>query len=247
MEHPTWDNLMPLLLENHSLQVLNRKVTMSLALIHPVKLDYHAHNYRPQVPRSCRPSHPCQQAIPIPESLHIKVDLILIGVFPSLKPLLRKQVRHFSLKGINSFVGKHVQGRAVKTVKGEDLSDVPDMTSKFFVEHQESPEIFDKTNIFMGAAQNVVAGTDTTSIALAAIFGNLLTHPAKLSALRQELRTSREAGKISSPITFNELLKLPYLQAVLKEAMRLNPSAALPTWRKVPAGSATKTRNFVPA
>lgn len=171
----------------------------------------------------------------------------MIGVFPSLKPLLRKQLRHFSLKGVNAFVGKHVRDRAARTAKGEDLSDVSDMTSKFFVEHQKSPEIFDKTNIFVGAAQNVVAGTDTTSIALAAIFENLITHPAKLSALRQELRAKREAGNISSPITFNESLKLPYLQAVLKEAMRLNPSAALPMWRKVPAGGATIAGNIFPA
>ena len=41
---------MPLSREHRSLRVLSQKVTMSLARIHLIKLEPHAHNYQPHVP-----------------------------------------------------------------------------------------------------------------------------------------------------------------------------------------------------
>jgi cytochrome P450 len=39
---------------------------------------------------------------------------------------------------------------------------------------------------------------------------------------------------------------MPYLQAVIKEALRLHPAAALPLERVVPEGGATITGSFFP-
>jgi len=61
------------------------------------------------------------------------------------------------------------------------------------------------------------AATDTTSGALARILSLLSTHQDVQNNLRQEIRKARESGDLS----YNELVALPYLDAVCRETLRL--------------------------
>ncbi|KAG4292439.1 hypothetical protein FPRO06_13692 [Fusarium proliferatum] len=54
--------------------------------------------------------------------------------------------------------------------------------------------------------------------------------------LRQELGDARASGHISNPITFREAQGLPYLQAVIKEGLRLHPAVGFTMPRVVPKG-----------
>ncbi|KAI0314380.1 cytochrome P450 [Amylostereum chailletii] len=65
------------------------------------------------------------------------------------------------------------------------------------------------------------AGTDTTSSLLARIIWMLAKHPGIQDKLREELREA-EAG--SGELNCDELFNLPYLEAVCKETLRLEPS-----------------------
>lgn len=53
-------------------------------------------------------------------------------------------------------------------------------------------------------------------------------------------------GAISSPIQFQEAQRLPYLQACIKEALRLHPATGLPLARVVPRGGVVLSGSFFP-
>ena len=80
------------------------------------------------------------------------------------------------------------------------------------------------------------AGSDTTAIALRAVVYFLLQNPTKLEKLRSEIAEMEAVGQLSNPVTYKEAIAMPYLQAVLKEAMRLHPSTGFTMGRVVPEG-----------
>ena len=95
---------------------------------------------------------------------------------------------------------------------------------------------------------NIVAGSDTTALTLTSILFHLIRYPYALQKLRDEINHRELEGRCSSPnITFKETQDMPYLQAIMKEAMRLKPVAGLPIWREVPIGGAEIAGQFFPA
>ncbi|XP_050374762.1 geraniol 8-hydroxylase-like [Argentina anserina] len=65
-----------------------------------------------------------------------------------------------------------------------------------------------------------VAGTDTTSVTLEWAMAELLHDPKTLSKAQEEL--DQMIGK-EKPIDESDVAKLPYLQAIIKETLRLHP------------------------
>jgi cytochrome P450 len=59
---------------------------------------------------------------------------------------------------------------------------------------------------------------DTTSGALARILYVLAQHPDVQKRLRQEITESRASG---DDLDYNDLLALPFLEAVIRETLRL--------------------------
>lgn len=64
--------------------------------------------------------------------------------------------------------------------------------------------------------------------------------------MRKELDEAAAKGKVSTPITFHEAQALPYLQACIKEGLRLHPATGLPLARVVPPEGATIAGTFFP-
>ncbi|GIK05161.1 hypothetical protein Aspvir_009263 [Aspergillus viridinutans] len=88
---------------------------------------------------------------------------------------------------------------------------------------------------------------DTTAIALRAVFYLLLRNPSAMAKLNAEIDNADQEGKLSNPISYRESMNhLPYLQAVLKEAMRLHPSVGLILEREVPKGGITICDRHIP-
>ena len=89
---------------------------------------------------------------------------------------------------------------------------------------------------------NINAGSDTVASTTRAIFHYLFTHPTTLHKLRSELDKAKADGKIQSTCpTWHESQSLKYLNAVIKEGLRLNPALSLPLERVVPAAGITLT------
>eukprot|EP00191_Tetraselmis_sp_GSL018_P019426 CAMPEP_0177579374 /NCGR_PEP_ID=MMETSP0419_2-20121207/918_1 /TAXON_ID=582737 /ORGANISM="Tetraselmis sp., Strain GSL018" /LENGTH=371 /DNA_ID=CAMNT_0019068021 /DNA_START=995 /DNA_END=2106 /DNA_ORIENTATION=- len=68
----------------------------------------------------------------------------------------------------------------------------------------------------------IVAGSDTTASSLAAALAMLAANPEAQSALREELRPL--GGRVPAA---GELERLPYLEAVVRETLRLYPAASV--------------------
>ncbi|ETS77432.1 hypothetical protein PFICI_11306 [Pestalotiopsis fici W106-1] len=132
--------------------------------------------------------------------------------------------------------GKSSSGDAASE---EGIDAATDFLTKFALSHTKNPDSFTVYHIAAGCDQNMAAGSDTTAISLSAIVYYLLKNPACLQKLREEINELRTAGTISSnKITFKESQDMPYLQAVMKEALRMHPALGLPLERVVPEGGA---------
>ncbi|KAK1494750.1 hypothetical protein CTAM01_08763 [Colletotrichum tamarilloi] len=87
----------------------------------------------------------------------------------------------------------------------------------------------DTGSIIDTCGSNYVAGSDTTGIALSATIWHIYHHPDKLAKLRSEI-DALGPGRI----TFSQAQALPYLNAVISEALRLHPSIVTISPREVP-------------
>lgn len=92
----------------------------------------------------------------------------------------------------------------------------------------------------------LIAGTDSTSNAIRNTLLSLVSTPRAYQRLQKEIDDGIAAGTISSPITFAEGKKLPYLQAVLFESLRLFPPAFGNLPKVVPPAGDTLGGVFVP-
>ncbi|KAI9080797.1 hypothetical protein K1719_037310 [Acacia pycnantha] len=68
----------------------------------------------------------------------------------------------------------------------------------------------------------LLAGTDTTSVAFQWAMAEIINHPRVLKKLREEMDSIVGSRRL---LKESDVPKLPYLQAVVKEVLRLHPSA----------------------
>ncbi|KAF4992377.1 hypothetical protein FDECE_13733 [Fusarium decemcellulare] len=123
----------------------------------------------------------------------------------------------------NEFVGAQIQDRLERGSQGQ---------FDFVTRLQKMGR--EESTIWRSCFANVAAGSDTTAISLRAIIYFLLKNPHAYRCLQDEIDTSIAEGKVSDPVTFGEASKMSYLQAVMKEAMRLHPAVQWSLPRYVP-------------
>ncbi|KAM5343954.1 hypothetical protein ACJ41O_012491 [Fusarium nematophilum] len=184
----------------------------------------------------------------------------VVGVYSHLHPYLAP---------LRGRLGKRGTGRAYivdftkqclaehqsspKAMAPEDSEYLPeqsgtmDLLSRFLARQSEDNSSFTQYHVLAGCVSNMVAGSDTTAISLSAILYHLLRHPEKLKVLRKEIDDffSNHPGALKR-ISLQESLQLPYLQAVIKEALRMHPATGLPLERVVPEGGVTICGRFFP-
>ncbi|MCJ1307795.1 hypothetical protein MMC25_001443 [Agyrium rufum] len=74
------------------------------------------------------------------------------------------------------------------------------------------------------AAVVIIAGADTTATAIRATFLHIITNPVVYRRLQEEIDTAIITRKVTRPvITDAEAKRLPYLQAVIMEGLRIFP------------------------
>jgi cytochrome P450 len=94
---------------------------------------------------------------------------------------------------------------------------------------------------------NVIAGSDTTGITLTAILYYLIRNPPSMKRLQDEIDDATSQGLLSQPASFSEASKLPYLQAVIKEGLRMHPAVGMLLARVVPDGGRELGGHYFPA
>ncbi|KAK3319973.1 pisatin demethylase [Cercophora scortea] len=94
----------------------------------------------------------------------------------------------------------------------------------------------------------IIAGSDTTATAISATMLHIITSPRVWTRLRAELDAAGiPARPRDSVITDAEARTLPYLQAVIKEGLRIHPPVVGLNPRVVPAGGDTFKGIHLPA
>ena len=131
--------------------------------------------------------------------------------------------------------------------KFPDSQGPADFLTKFLTIQRENPAKMTDIDILVSLSANIAAGSDTTSITLSAILYHLIRNPGTLKKLRAELDEASKEGKTSDPITFKESQDLPYLQAVIKEGLRIHPATGFTMPRIVPRGGKEMLERYFPA
>jgi len=96
------------------------------------------------------------------------------------------------------------------------------------------------------ALLQVVAGADTTATGLKTVMLCLMTDPAAYKRLQAEIENDVSKGTISAPIKDSEARQLPYLQAVIKEGLRVRSPAGGAFYKMVPPSGDMINGLFVP-
>ncbi|KAF7555155.1 hypothetical protein G7Z17_g2388 [Cylindrodendrum hubeiense] len=180
----------------------------------------------------------------------------LTGIFPSLhRPLYA--IRNY-LAGAKGAGRAYVLGFTKQRIREHQttpkaVSETPessttmlDFLSKFLAKHSDDPDTFTSYHVLAGCSANMFAGSDTTAISLSAVLYYLLKNPGCMQKLRDEIKSCEEQGSLSELPTFQESQQMPYLQAIIKETLRMHPATGLPLERVVPEGGTTIAGYYFP-
>ncbi|KAK1975068.1 pisatin demethylase [Colletotrichum cereale] len=85
-----------------------------------------------------------------------------------------------------------------------------------FIRHGLNQQECEVEGLFM-----IVAGTESTAGAIRSALIHVITCPPVYYKLKEEIKTAVSEGRASSPIQVEEAKKIPYLQAVIYEGLRM--------------------------
>ncbi|KAH8807907.1 cytochrome P450 [Xylogone sp. PMI_703] len=173
-----------------------------------------------------------------------------VGIFNEFHQIAYRLLGLLSAKSglgwISSFTIKQVEQRMREDEEkgGNETND--DFLAKALRLHKANPDKVTFGDVLCVCITNIGAGSDTTSVSLSGIMYGLIKNPEAMKKLRAEIDEKAAAGELSHPIRFQESQKMPYLQACIKEGLRLHPATGLPMGRVVPKGGATISDVFFP-
>ncbi|EFX00659.1 cytochrome p450 monooxygenase [Grosmannia clavigera kw1407] len=175
------------------------------------------------------------------KSLHSDMDNLglfshLLWLFPIFKatPILNTEHHRFW-----AFVRTQVHERM------ENKPDHPDVLSWLIDEYEslEKPTRQDLLNLYGDAYLIIVAGSDTTAVALTSMFFELACHPGIVEKLREEVDGYYRQHDKPDPLSLG---KLPYLQACVDESLRLHPAVPSGLQRITPPEGVQIDDIFIP-
>lgn len=147
----------------------------------------------------------------------------LVDAFPFLKPFDPQGIRRNTEKHLGhllELVSRFVQDRVRQRKQGGRLEN-SDFLDALLEYSGEGADYLTDKNIKIIILEMFLAGTETTGSTIQWAMAELLKNPNSLSKLKAEL------NQITRPVEEKDLGDLKYLQAVVKEVMRLHPSLPL--------------------
>lgn len=115
----------------------------------------------------------------------------------------------------------------------------------YYVMKQQDKGDLNLDEVIVNGALFIIAGTETTAGFLTGLF-NLITRAENRHILEILTKEVRENFKTDKDLNFEDLVKLPYMTAVIEEGLRMFPSAPIGFIRTVPTGGDTVSGHFVP-
>jgi cytochrome P450 len=139
---------------------------------------------------------------------------------------------------MNEFARAAIRKRQATTGRPDSLQKLIDARD------EETGARLSEDEIAAEAILQMIAGTDTTAITLAWAIHFLTKHPEYAKKLQEEIDAA--IPDIRTNITHDMVRDLPYLNAVLNEALRIHPVASGDAQRVVPPGGAQICGQFIP-
>ncbi|KAI4341257.1 hypothetical protein MLD38_026001 [Melastoma candidum] len=198
------------------------------------ELTRYTNNVISRMAMSCRCSGSENEADEIKEL--VKTCLSLAGKLSMgdvLGPWLRKldfsgngKKLFSTLVKYDNLIEKIIEEHERKAADGfvpESKKDLMDILLEIFKDPSAEPRI-SRNDLKSFLLDLFMAGTDTTSTAMQWAMGELINNPMVLQKLRDEIVSTIGSGRL---VNEKDVENLPYLRAVIKETMRLHPSAPL--------------------
>lgn len=130
---------------------------------------------------------------------------------------------------------KVVQGRVTERLLKPDTEAQlrPDLLSHFVAAHGTSPDVMTPKQVAISTSGNLIAGGLSPGKTFDELCRFLAAHPESQDKLYEELTQA----KCTYPASFDLVQNLPYLEGIVKEALRLHSSASFNLQRVTgPAG-----------
>ncbi|KAK6063956.1 hypothetical protein SCUP515_12050 [Seiridium cupressi] len=123
-----------------------------------------------------------------------------------------------------------------------------DAISHWFQEHGQNPEGFTIRDIYAIALGAVGAGSDTVACGLQSFVYHMIRHSTAWQRVQGELSDAKLVGRCGGRlVSYADAQKLTYLQACIKESLRVFNPVPMGLPRLVPAGGLTVSNRTLPA
>ncbi|KAK8007096.1 hypothetical protein PG989_001086 [Apiospora arundinis] len=119
-----------------------------------------------------------------------------------------------------------------------------DFVAHWLKTHEQNPDKLSYRDVQSAVMANVGAGSDTVSCALQSFVYHMIRCPEAWDRLRQEID---DAGLMDGVVSYTDASQLPYLQACIKETLRIFHPVPMGTPRIVPKGGVEIGGHYFPA
>ncbi|KAF2705103.1 cytochrome P450 3A3 [Pleomassaria siparia CBS 279.74] len=158
-----------------------------------------------------------------------------IGCLPQLKPYAKYLPDPFFSKGVKAV--QDLAGMAVARVNARlerPETERVDLLARLMEGRDENDNKLGREELTAEALTQLIAGSDTTSNTSCALLFHCLEHPDVVRRLQRELDAA--IPDVDTVPTYSSVKDLPYLDAVIKETMRIHSTSSLGLPRVVPPG-----------
>lgn len=153
--------------------------------------------------------------------------------------LRSKRIRQTTFKHL-----KYSSDRVDKRLAMKGPPPRADLWTKIIEKSNASDEGFTLAEHHTTAMVFMAAGTETSATALSGITYHLLRNPAMMARITAEVRNfAATAGK---NFDLDDLRRLPYLQAVISEGLRMYPPVPIALQRRTPPEGSTIAGDYIP-
>ncbi|RYP80987.1 hypothetical protein DL770_006032 [Monosporascus sp. CRB-9-2] len=162
----------------------------------------------------------------------------VVGTMPFLDYVFDKNPAcRMGPPGFNTITGislRHLLDRCQGKDKDTHGPDPPDFLDKFIEEKEADPDNVDDAQIISWLMVNMIAGADTTAITIRSALYFSLKQPRVWKRLTEEILAADFRGRTPPP--YKEVRAMPYVDAVVREALRVLPGVSMTMERYVPRG-----------